>query len=135
MLIQEKWYVFLFVSIYRSVCVCVCVCVCMLLLLGSCYSLAWLCATSWTVARQAPLSVGFSRQEFWSGVPCPPLGDLPNPRTEPGSLALTGRFFTTCRFFTTTRESPCVYIDTYIYNYQYLFTLTEKVLVLNIPPL
>ena len=37
-------------------------------------------ATPWTVARQAPLSMGFSRQEYWSGLPCPSLGDLPNPR-------------------------------------------------------
>ena len=37
-----------------------------------------LCATPWTVALQAPLSVGFSRQEYWSGLPCPPPGDLPN---------------------------------------------------------
>ena len=39
-----------------------------------------------TVARQAPLSMGFSRQEYWSGLPCPPPGDLPNPGTEPSSL-------------------------------------------------
>ena len=37
-------------------------------------------ATLWTVALQAPLSIGFSRQEYWSGLPCPPPGDLPNPR-------------------------------------------------------
>ena len=35
--------------------------------------------TSWTVVLQAPLSMGFSRQEYWSGLPCPPLGHLPNP--------------------------------------------------------
>ena len=40
----------------------------------------------WTVACQAPLSMGFSRQEYWSGLPCPPPGDLPNPGTEPRSL-------------------------------------------------
>ena len=44
--------------------------------------------TPWTVARQAPLSVGCSRQGYWSGLPCPPPGDLPNPGTEPGSPAL-----------------------------------------------
>ena len=38
-----------------------------------------------TVARQAPLSMGFSRQEYWSGLPCPPPGDLPDPGTEPTS--------------------------------------------------
>ena len=52
----------------------------------------------WTVAYQAPLSMGFSRQEYWNGLPCPPLGGLPNPKIEPASLmspALTSRFFTT----------------------------------------
>ena len=37
-----------------------------------------LCATLWTAAFQAPLSVGFSRQEYWGGVPCSPPGDLPD---------------------------------------------------------
>ena len=45
-------------------------------------------ATSWTVAYQASLSMGFSRQEYWSGVPFPSPGDLPNPGIEPGSPAL-----------------------------------------------
>ena len=43
-------------------------------------------ATQWTIARQA-LSMGFSRQEYWSGLPCPPPGDLPDPGTEPISPA------------------------------------------------
>ena len=42
------------------------------------------CPTLWTVARQAPLSLGFSRQEYWSGLPFPSLGDLPNPGLELG---------------------------------------------------
>ena len=53
--------------------------------------------TLWTVAFQAPLSMGFSRQECWSGFPCPPPGDLPDPGMEPVSLvspALAGGFFT-----------------------------------------
>ena len=41
------------------------------------------CVTPWTVARQAPLSMGFSRQEYWSGLPCPSPGDLPNPGIQP----------------------------------------------------
>ena len=45
-------------------------------------------ATPWTVAHQAPLSMGFSRQEYWSGLPFPSPGDLPNPGIEPGSRAL-----------------------------------------------
>ena len=52
----------------------------------------------WTVAHQAPLSMGFSRQEYWSGLPCPPPGDLCDPGIEPTSLtspALADRFFTT----------------------------------------
>ena len=50
-------------------------------------------ATLWTVAYQALLSMGFSRQEYWSGVPFPSPGDLPNPGIKPGSPALAGRFF------------------------------------------
>ena len=42
--------------------------------------------TPWTVAHQAPLCMGFSRQEYWSGLPCPPPGDLPDPGIEPSSL-------------------------------------------------
>ena len=55
-------------------------------------------ATPWTVAHQAPLSVGFSRQEYWSGLSCPPPVDLPNPEIKPPSLmslALAGGFFAT----------------------------------------
>ena len=48
--------------------------------------------TLWTVARQAPLSMGFSRHEYWSGLPFSPPGDLPNPGVEPGSLALQADF-------------------------------------------
>ena len=44
--------------------------------------------TPWTVAYKAPLSMEFSRQEYWSGVPFPSPGDLPRPRIEPGSPAL-----------------------------------------------
>ena len=55
-------------------------------------------ATLWSVARQASLSMGFSTQEYWSGLPRSPPGNLPNPGIEPSSLmspALAGRFFTT----------------------------------------
>ena len=57
-----------------------------------------LSAALWTAARQASLSMGFSRQENWSGLTCPPPGDLPDPGIEPnspGSPALAGGFFTT----------------------------------------
>ena len=53
--------------------------------------------TPWTVAHQVPLSLGFSRQEYWSDLPCPPPRDLPNPGIEPVSFmspALAGRFLT-----------------------------------------
>ena len=62
-------------------------------------------ATLWTIAHQAPLSMRFSRQEYWSGLPCPSPGDLPNPGIEPASLtspALAGGFFVT----STTWEAP-----------------------------
>ena len=48
----------------------------------------WLCATLWTVAHQAPLSLGFFRQEYWRGLPCPTPGDLSHPGIEPASPAL-----------------------------------------------
>ena len=62
----------------------------------SCSVMSDYLVTPWTVARQAPLSMGFPRQECWSGLPCPPPGDLPDPGTvSPVSCALAGRFFTT----------------------------------------
>ena len=54
---------------------------------------SWLFATAWTVALHAPLSLGFSRQGYWSGLPCPPPGHLPDPGIEPGSPCEAGRFF------------------------------------------
>ena len=62
------------------------------------FSRVQLFATPWTVARQAPLSMGFSRQESWSGLPCPPPGDLPDTGTETAFLmsrALMDGFFRT----------------------------------------
>ena len=59
-----------------------CVCVCVL----SRFRHVRLCVTPWTAARQAPLSTGVSRQEYRSGLPCPPPGDLPDPGIEPVSL-------------------------------------------------
>ena len=51
--------------------------------------------TPWTVALQASLSMGFFRQEYWSGLPFPPPGDLPDPGIKPVSSALAGGFFIT----------------------------------------
>ena len=77
-------------------------------------------ATLWTVAHQAPLSMGFSRQEYLSGLPCPPPRDLPHSGIEPESLtspALAGGFFTS--------PAPLgkpIYIYIYIYIlFQILF--------------
>ena len=64
-----------------------------------------LCVTLWTVAHQIPLSMGFSKQKYWSELPCPPPGDLLDPGIKPASLrssALAGRFLTT----RATWESP-----------------------------
>ena len=66
-------------------------------------------ATTWTAACQTPLSMRFSGQEYWSGLPGPPPGVLPDPGIEPESLkspALAGRFFTT----STTWEALLKYI-------------------------
>ena len=76
-----------FVVIYCSI-------VCVL----SCFSPVQLFLTPWTVAHQAPLSMGFSRQEYWKGLPFPSPGDLPNPGIEPAALmppASADGFFTT----------------------------------------
>ena len=62
------------------------------------FSRVQLFTTLQTIAYQAPLSLGFSRQKYWSGLPCPPPGDLPNPGIETASLmspALAGGFFIT----------------------------------------
>ena len=68
------------------------------------FSHVQLLVTLWTVARQAPRSMGFSRQGYWSGLLCPPPRDLPDPGIEPTSLmspALAGGFFST----STTQEA------------------------------
>ena len=76
------------VSILRFVSLCAC---------AQMLSCVQLFVTPWTVAHQAPLSMKFSRQEYWCGLPFPSPGDLPNPGIAPtslASLALAGRFFT-----------------------------------------
>ena len=64
-----------------------CVCVCAL-------SHVQLFAAPWTAARQAPLPMGFPHEEYWSGLPFPSPGDLPNPGIESESFVLAGGFFT-----------------------------------------
>ena len=64
----------------------------------SCFSRVRFFVLLWTIALQAPLSMGLNSKEYWSGLPCPHAGDLPDPGIEPSSLtssALAGRFFTT----------------------------------------
>ena len=78
-------------------------------------------ATPWTVVHQAPLSMGFSRQEYWSGLPFPTPEDLPNPGIKPTSLmspALASRLLTA----SLTWEAPVSHKDTYIPS------------LLNLPP-
>ena len=92
-----------------------CVCV------PSHFSCAQSFATLWTIACQAPLSLGFSRLEYWSGLSCPPPGDLPNPGTEPKSLTspeLARGFFTA----STSWEAPSNDIS----NGNYIVTLEES---------
>ena len=72
------------VRVCARACVCVCVCVCAQAL--SHFNRVQLFVTLWTVAHQDPLSMGFSRQEYWSGLPYAPSGDLPDPGIKPASL-------------------------------------------------
>ena len=94
----DKEDIFMFVSVYLYIC------------LLSHFSCVWCFVTLWTMAHQTPLFMGFSRQEYWSRLPCPPPGELPNPGIEPTSLifpSLTGRFFTTSTIW----EAPCIYME------------------------
>ena len=84
----------------------------------------WLFANLWTVAHQAPLSMGFSREEYWSRLPCPPPGDRPDPGIEPISCVScnAGRFFT---------DEPqgshtCVYLYVYLIIIICIYTYREN---------
>ena len=82
------------------------------------------CATLWTVALQAPHSMGFSRREYWGGSPCLPPGDLPHPGIEPTPLmspAVAGVFFTT----RATWEALLIF-QVVIYVYYLVMKLTHK---------
>ena len=76
----------LFQSFYKCICC---------FLLFSCSVVSNSFATPWTIAHQAPLSMGFPRQEFWGGLPFPSAGDLPGPGIKPPSPELAGAFFAT----------------------------------------
>ena len=79
------------VCLYLYICVCIWLCIRVCVCFYVCVLVAQSCqlfVTSWTVAHQTPLSVEFSRQEYWSGLLFPSPGDLPDSGIEPGSLAL-----------------------------------------------
>ena len=82
----------------------------------SCFSRVWLCEIPWVVSCQAPLSVGFSRQEYWSGLPCPSPGDLPDPGMESPSFVsptlAVGSFITSATWEDRkyNREILCIYL-------------------------
>ena len=92
----------------------VCVCVCVHVLSRSVVSDS---ATVWTIALQAPLSMGLFRQEYWSELPFPPPGDLPNSGIEPMS-PVSSALQADCL----PAEPSVVYIHTYIYVCIYLCT-------------
>ena len=101
--------------------------------LQSCLTLA----TLWTVAYQAPLPMGFSRQEYWSGLPCPPPGDLPNPGAILTSLAAPA--LQAVSLLLSHQESPCVCVCVCVYWYfillyipLYMNILLEKVSIIFI---
>ena len=106
----------------------------------SCFSHVWLCATLQTVARQAPLSMGFSRQESWSGLLCPPPGDLlylgiqttslascwqagSLPLTPPGKPRPQTLVIKTGRY---TEMSPSIEVLIHFSNYNYQDKITTK---------
>ena len=77
----------------------------------SCFRDVGLFAALWIVACQAPLSMGFFRQENWSGLPFPSPGDLPDPGSEPSTSVLAGGFFTI-----EPPGKPKIYNKTYIWS-------------------
>ena len=93
----------------------VCAFMCMHAWALGCFSYVQLFLTPWTVPQQAPLSMGFSRQEYWSELPCPPPRDLPDPGIETMSLmspALVGGFLTTS---TSWEAHICVYMYIHLF--------------------
>ena len=101
----------------------------------SCFSRVQLFETLWTVAHQSCPSMGFSRQKYWNGLSCPPLGDLPNPGIEPKSLmspVLAGGFFTTnATWRASKRMTTCEYITESLL----LYTETNTTLCINYKPM
>ena len=95
------------------------------------FSCVWLFANLWTIAHQAPLSMAFSRHEYWSGLPCSAPGDLPDPGikpTSPVAPALQGRFFTSEPL-----GNPyiCIYVYTFVFIF---FSIKVYYNILNMVP-
>ena len=91
------------------------------------FSRVWFFATLWTVAHQAPLSMGFSRQEYWSGLPCTPSGDLPDLRIKLISACgswIAGKFST----HWTTWEGPPPQIGGLIWDFYLSSVLKQDVI-------
>ena len=96
---------YMYVCVYIYICVCV-VCV----LCAQLVSCVWLFVTPWTVAHQAPLSMAFSRQEYWSGLPFPSPGDLPEPGIKPESPELAGGFIACVRAWMQVDSLPLLHL-------------------------
>ena len=103
-----------------------------------------LLVTPWTVARQPPLSMEFSKQEYQSGLSFPTLGDLPHPGIKPASPALSGRFFTTeppgkprllCPYQLNMHIVKCLQIckNEYMHDIQYMLSKTSIIIALKMP--
>ena len=95
------------------------ICLCTMCMLSH-FSHVWLCATPWTVAHQPPLSMGFFRQEYWNGWPCPPPGDLPDPGMEASSLASPALAESSLPLGATWEALSLYHKSTYIYISIYL---------------
>ena len=112
------------IRIYLCVSRCMCVCIkyiCIYVFVSICAVVCLVASvmsnsvTPWTLARQAPLSVGFSEQEYWSGFPCLPPGDLQDSEIEPASpvsFAMQVDFFF---FASASGDAPYIYICLYLY--------------------
>ena len=108
--------------------VCVCVCVCAACVLSH-FSCVRLFVIPWTGGHQPSMSVGFSWQEYWSGLPFPPPRDRPNPGIKPESLkssVLAGRLFTTSAIW---ESHLCVYVCLHmsVYTYIWVSLVAQKI--------
>ena len=82
---------------------------------------------SWTIALQAPLYMELSRQEYWSGLPCPLLGDLPNPEIKPRSPTLQVDILKNCQIVF---QSNCIILHFYQQNICFVFSTSSRTFVI-----